>query len=426
MGEYLTLLRHNRNYRYLWLGFVVSQIGDWFNLIASANLITQLTDSGAAISYLFLARFLPLFLFSPLAGVLADRFSRRNLLILSDLFRAATVLGFLLVREPEQIWLLYVLTITQFAFSAIFTPARNAVLANIVRREELVTANALDSFSWSTMLAMGSLIGGVVAGLFGIQTAFIMDALTFLLSAWLISHIVVVRPAGQPRPAVRTNSWLDFNDGLRYLRLEPFILVISLVKGAGSLVWGAINVLEVNFAEDVFTMNGNASLTLGIIYFVSGLGTGFGPLLLRRWLGDSFRRMRWAITLGFGLLTLGLWGLALAPTFPIFLSATLVRTIGSGSLWVFSAAMLQSIVPDRVRGRVFAFEFAFLTLTQSISIFWAGFAQDTLAMDIGQVTMSMAVASIFVSLLWLLFHLRTINRPVAPPSGEAMPVESTG
>ena len=314
MGEYLTLLRHNRNYRYLWLGFVVSQIGDWFNLIASANLITQLTDSGAAISYLFLARFLPLFIFSPLAGVLADRFSRRNLLILSDVARAATVLGFLLVREPEQIWLLYVLTITQFAFSAIFTPARNAVLANVVRQEELVTANALDSFSWSTMLAVGSLIGGIVAELFGTQTAFIMDALTFLLSAWLVSRIVMVRPAGQPRVEVKTSGWLEFIDGLRYLRYEPFILVISLVKGAGSLVWGAINVLEVNFAEDVFALNGNASLTLGIIYFVSGLGTGFGPLILRRWLGDSFRRMRWAITLGFGLLTLGLWGLALAPT----------------------------------------------------------------------------------------------------------------
>lgn len=424
MRQYLTLLRSNRNYRYLWLGFIVSQIGDWFNLIASANLIADLTDSGAAISYLFLARFLPLFLFTPLAGVLADRFNRRNLLIISDLFRGAIVLCFLFIRDPSQIWLLYVLTVSQFAFSAIFTPARTAVVANIVPQENLVTANALDSFSWSSMLAIGSLLGGLVAGYFGSDTAFVMDGLTFVLSAWLISRIMVVRPAGQKRPVVQTSGWLDFIDGLRYLRYEPFILGISLVKGAGSLVWGAINVLEINFAEEIFSVNDNASLTLGIIYFCSGIGTGFGPLILRRWMGDSFVRMRWAITLGFGLLALGLWGISLANTFPFFLGSTLVRTVGSGSVWVFSAALLQMIVPDRVRGRVFAFEFALLTLTQSISIFWAGYAQDTLSLNVQQVATSCAVAAMFVGSLWLIFHLRNLNRPVYPVKQEVIPVES--
>jgi MFS family permease len=79
MREYLLLLQTNRNYRFLWLGSVVSQLGDWFNLLASAALLTTLTNSGVAISYLFLSRFLPLFLFSPLAGLLADRFNRRAL-----------------------------------------------------------------------------------------------------------------------------------------------------------------------------------------------------------------------------------------------------------------------------------------------------------------------------------------------------------
>ncbi|KPK09759.1 MAG: hypothetical protein AMJ56_09870 [Anaerolineae bacterium SG8_19] len=126
MSEYVELLRANKDYRLLWLGSVVSQFGDWFNLIASAALIAKLSDTGTAISYLFLARFLPLFLFSPLAGVLADRYERRQVMIASDLLRSATVLGFLLVREPGQIWLLYLLTFLQFALSAIFTPARSA------------------------------------------------------------------------------------------------------------------------------------------------------------------------------------------------------------------------------------------------------------------------------------------------------------
>ena len=110
MNEYLTLLRHNRDFRYLWLGSVISQLGDWFNVIAAAELITRLTDSGLALSGLFVARFLPLFLFSPIAGVLADRFNRKNILILSDVLRGVTVLGFLLVRDAADLPLFYLLT----------------------------------------------------------------------------------------------------------------------------------------------------------------------------------------------------------------------------------------------------------------------------------------------------------------------------
>ena len=221
MSEYAALLRSNRSYRHLWLGSVVSQLGDWFNLLASAALIAKLTDSGAAISLLFLARFLPLFLFSPLAGVLADRYERRHVMIASDLLRAGTVLSFLLVREPGQIWLLYLLTIVQFAFSALFTPARSAVLANVVSPQELVPANALDSFTWSTMLAFGALLGGIAAAVLGIAQAFVLDAVTFLASAAFIAAIPgpIRADSGDQR-----GGWLTFVDGLRYLRGERDIL----------------------------------------------------------------------------------------------------------------------------------------------------------------------------------------------------------
>lgn len=413
MNEYLTLLRENPNYRNLWLAYVASQLGDWFNLIASASLIADLTTTGTAISYLFLARFLPLFFFSPFAGVLADRFDRRHIIVATDLLRALVVLGFLLIRDPSHVWLFYVLTISQFALSSIFTPARTAILANIVKPEELVPANALDSFTWSTMLAIGSLLGGLIAGLFGITTAFIFDAVTFLVAAWFASRIVlppqphVVESA---EPALRRR--FDFVDGLRYLRGEPIIMVIALVKAGGSLIWGAINVLEINFAEDIFPLSSGGSTTLGIIYAVSGLGTGLGPLLLREWLGDAHGRLRWAISIGFIFLTVGILGLGLAPTLAWFGLATFIRTIGSGTVWVFSAALLQMVVPDRFRGRVFASEFALLTFTQSVSIYWAGYAQDTLDFSIRQVTLSMAVVGAVVSVLWFIFHLHTFSRPL--------------
>lgn len=420
MSEYIALLRNNNDYRNLWLGSVVSQLGDWFNLIASAALVANLTGTSTAISYLFLVRFVPLFLFSPLAGVLADRYDRRYILIASDLLRALTVLGFLLVHEPGQLWLLYLLMFLQFALSAIFTPARSAVLANVVQPRELVPANALDSLTWSTMLALGALLGGIVAAVLGIAEAFVLDALTFVLSAMLISRIA--GPIRADPETTRRGGWFDFLDGLRYLRGEHFIFGVSLVKAGASLAWGAINVLEVTYATEVFTLElpaASASLeidsgtaTLGYIYAISGLGTGLGPLVLRRFLGDAPLRLRWAISLGFGLLALGIFILSIAPTLGIFGLGTLVRTVGSGTIWVFSAALLQMIVPDRYRGRVFAFEFAALTLTQSISIFWAGYAQDVIGLDVRQVTYSMAVVASVMGILWFVFHLRHLSEPM--------------
>ena len=147
MNTYVALLQRNPHFRNLWLARVVSNLGDWFNLLASATLIASLSGAGTAISFLFLARFLPLFFMSPFAGVLADRFDRRKLMIATDLLRAVTVLSFLFVDRPERIWLLYVLTALQFVFSAVFTPAQQAYLPAVVDKEDLVTANALDSLS---------------------------------------------------------------------------------------------------------------------------------------------------------------------------------------------------------------------------------------------------------------------------------------
>ena len=437
MNEYLALLRHNANFRYLWLGSVISQLGDWFNVIAAAELITRLTDSGLALSGLFLARFLPLFVVSPVAGVLADRFNRKHILILSDVLRGVTVLGFLLVREPADVPLFYLLTIVQFALSALFTPARGALLANVVRPGELVAANALDSLTWSTMLALGAFLGGVVAALFGAETAFVVDGLSFGLSALVIGRIALVGRVGNPpfspraeeagyhpalqgaeeagyHPALQQQSRFAFLDGFRYVLREPFILGIALAKAGGSLTWGAINVLEIQYANDLFPLpnagrfgvSDPGTATLGLIYVVSGLGTGLGPLLLRRWLGDAPRRLVLGTTLGFITMTVGTAALAFVGGLSTLLPATLLRTVGTGTLWVFTAALLQTIVPDRYRGRVFAFEFAALTLTQSLSTLGAGVLQDRAGLAAPGVMAVQATISLVVTLLWLLFHLR--------------------
>ena len=212
-------------------------------------------------------------------------------------------------------------------------------------------------------------------------------------------------------------GWLDFVDGFRYLWQAPFILAIALVKAAGSLVWGGINVLEVTYAGQVFPLSDSifrqvfhiengGTAALGMIYIVSGLGTGLGPLVMRRWLGDRRQRMLLGISLGFGLLVVGIVILVWSGTLPVYLTGTLVRTVGTGTVWVFSAALLQIMTPDRFRGRVFAFEFAALTLTQSVSTFFAGYAQDSLGMGVRQVTAVFAWLGVVIGLVWLFVYWR--------------------
>ncbi|MGL4647810.1 MAG: MFS transporter, partial [Caldilineaceae bacterium] len=339
MREYADLLRTYTDFRNLWLARVVSNLGDWFNLLASAQLIASLTDSGTAVSLLFLARYIPLFFATPYAGVLADRLNRRNILIAADLLRALTVLAFLLVRDPSQVWLFYLLTALQFGLSALYNPAHSALLANTVPADRLVAANTLDSVTWSTMLAVGALLGGIATALFGVQAAFVIDSASFVLAALLVlripaatgSHAALEASrraalARQPEALVAVSAdsapltdvapaayqsegtWTSFVSGLRYLRLRPVLLGLALVKAGGSLVWGAINVLEISLANDSFPINGSATLTLGLIYALVGIGTGVGPIVARRLTGDVPQALMRAIGVGFACMTVGvLW-----------------------------------------------------------------------------------------------------------------------
>src|SRR5229473_3251375 len=186
---YMELLRGNRGFRFLWLGQVVSQLGDWFDTIAVYTIALRLTGSSRSVALIMVARFLPSVVMGPLSGVVADRFNRRSIMITADLLRAVVVLGFLFVRRPDQMWLVYVLTVMQLAFSAFFEPAKTAAIPSIVSDRELLPANAITSVTWSAMLTLGAAIGGVVTGLFGTNVAFMLDSASFLASAAFIARI---------------------------------------------------------------------------------------------------------------------------------------------------------------------------------------------------------------------------------------------
>ena len=129
-GGYWALARSNANFRYLWSGQIISLLGDWFNLIASAALIAQLTESGLAVGTLFVVRMLAPVLISPLAGVAADRYNRKHILIVSDIGRFFTAAAFLFIRSPEHVWFVYLLSFLQLGIGGFFFPARSPSLAS--------------------------------------------------------------------------------------------------------------------------------------------------------------------------------------------------------------------------------------------------------------------------------------------------------
>jgi hypothetical protein len=304
--------------------------------------------------------------------------------------------------------------VLQLSISAFFEPTRAAVMPSLVPRQDLVTANALDGITWSTMLALGAALGGLAAATLGIFAAFLIDAATFVLSAWFVSRIILPKTSGDvPVMGQSIAGWSVFMDGLRYLWQRPAVLAIALVKASSSVAFGGIAVVEVTFAKEVFPIGNDGSATLGLIYLCIGIGTGLGPLVARRLTGDNPLAMQWAILFTYGIMAVGYFTQGWAVTLTILLLATFIRTVGTGINWVYSSSLLQMLVPGHYLGRVFAFDIAMMTLASSTSTVWVGWAKDALGWGPERLAMSLGVVPVVMAAGWLLFMARQVKQPAA-------------
>jgi predicted MFS family arabinose efflux permease len=406
---YVALLRRNRDFRYLWLGQVVSQLGDWFDTIALFTLVLKLTGSARAVGLVLVARFLPSVVLGPLSGVLADRFNRRHIMIASDVARALVVLGFLFVRSPEQLWLVYVLTVLQLAFSSFFEPARSAALPSVVAARDLIPANTISSVTWSAMLTLGAAVGGPVTDLFGTDAAFVIDSLTYLVSAVLVWCVRLPVRAPRPKTRLTVSKALGITDtleGLRYVWRRPRVLALLLVKPAWGLGGGLLTLLPV-FGEKVFRLSlhtavGGAALGMSALYAARGVGTALGPMLTRRFYSETRQQMQRAI--GISFLFAGVFYILFgsAGSFGFALVWLAVAHAGGSVLWVFSTMLLQSSVEDEFRGRVFAAELMLMTLAMAASNYAVGKALDRFQVSPRAATVTIGIFFLLPGLLWLL------------------------
>jgi MFS family permease len=399
---YLELLRQNRGFRQLWLGQVVSQLGDWFDTIAVMTLVLNLTGSGRDVGLIMVARFLPSVVIGPLSGVVADRFNRRTIMIVSDILRAVVVLGFLFVRRPDQIWLIYALTVLQLTLSTFFEPAKSAAIPSIVAERELVTANAITSVTWSAMLTLGAVAGGLVTGWFGTDAAFVVDSATYLLSAALVWSVRLPRRAPRAKTPLTISKALGITDtleGIRYVRTRPRVLALLAVKPAWGLGGGILALLAV-FGEKVFPVGRNAATGIGVLYAARGIGTAVGPVFARRLAGESRTRMQTIIGLSFlvgGIFYAAFGG---ATNYTLALLMLAIAHMGGSILWVFSTVLLQTAVEDNFRGRVFAAELALLTLTMAASNYITGELLDRFHYPPRAVTIAIGILFLLPGFLW--------------------------
>jgi MFS family permease len=401
---YIDLLRRNRNFRQLWLGQVVSQMGDWFDTIALYTIILNLTGSGRNVGLLLVARFVPSFLFGPLSGVVADRFSRRTIMIWSDVLRALVVLGFLFVRRADQLWIIYVLTVLQLALSTFFEPAKTAAVPSIVADRELVAANAISSVTWSVMLTLGAAAGGIITGWFGTNAAFILDALSYLLSAALIFTVRLPKRPKRERQKLSLGQVLGITEtleGARYVKRRPAVLALLLVKPAWGLGGGILTLLAV-FGERIFPVGRSAATGIGVLFAARGIGTAVGPIVARRLAGEGKNSL--TVSIGIAFLIGGAFYMAFgaATSFVFALIVLGIAHTGGSILWVFSTVLLQRSVEDNFRGRVFAAELALLTLTMAASNYVTGELLDRFGISPRIVTVGIGSFFLLPGIIWFL------------------------
>ena len=183
---YIEFFSSNPKYRRLWAASVISLLGEWFNTIALFLLILQYSGSQFLLGILFAVRMFLFGISQPINGLLADRLNRKSLMFWSNVLQIGLALSFLLVDGEEDMWWLITVSGIMMLSHGFYVTAERAALPNIVDEEDLLTANAIDSASWSASLCIGAMLGGIVVSEWGTDIAFILDSLTFAIGALIL------------------------------------------------------------------------------------------------------------------------------------------------------------------------------------------------------------------------------------------------
>lgn len=358
---YMQLLREKVHFRNLLVGQFVSETGNWFNFIAGLGLIRVVSGGSAmAAATLFVARLIPFAVLSPFAGTFVDRFSRRQVMIWSDLLRVGVALMFVFVESPDDLWLAYLATVVLSGLGAFFDGAKNAATPNMTGREGLLAGTALMFSTRFLLMAIGSALGGIAAMAFGYKIAFIINAASFAISAytvWLIPEEATRDSETADKMSGKRESFMqELKEGLEYTVENRFaftVLIVNILWAAGG---GSINMVFERWGGVYFarTNNMDPDFAVAMLWVANGLGLLIGMLLAHRIDGAlGAKRMRGKF-ICFALMSHGiLFAIGGYMTslllFGVFI---LVSRVIIGIEYAVQETMFQQSLPDYIRGRI--------------------------------------------------------------------------
>ena len=385
VSNYLRLVRETPNFRRLWIAQIVSENGDWFYTLAIYSLLLDMTGKASSVALALVLQVLPHTLLGPLAGTVNDRFSRRKIMIATDLLRMVIVACMLLVRSPSTVWVIYPLLFLETVMVAFFEPARNAVIPNVVAEGDVIVANTLSSATWSFDLAMGSVLGGVVAAWLGRDAVFVLNASSFAISAFLISRMHFAEShadAASRHPEDRAAGWSSIRAGFKYIAHDPKLAAIVSLKGGVSIL-GTSWVLLPVMGERVFTVpiagisHARAALFgMSLLMGARGIGALIGPLFASHWTGQRESSLRFGALLGFLCGGVGYLLLGTAHNLWFAFVVIVFAHSGTSTVWVFSTTLLHLNTEDRFLGRIFGADLAISMFVLAAATWIAGQAID--------------------------------------------------
>lgn len=360
---YGELLKNNRNFRNLLWGQFVSEMGNWFNFIAGLGLVRVVSDaSPMAAGILFVCRLLPFAIFSPIAGTFVDRFSRRQVMLWSDLIRVFVALSFLLVTSAENLWIAYAATVILSTFGAFFEGAKNATTPNLTGKEGLLAGTALMFSTRFLLMAIGSALGGWAAAVFGYEVAFIINAASFAISAfsiWLIPEEATrdaetaARMSGGGR---RESFFYELREGLHYTVKNRFALTILIMNVIWATGGGAIQVVFERMGGVYFAAKDgwNPDAAVAILWTASGLGLFIGMMIAHRTSAILDRRRSHSSFIGWTLIIHGVLFAAggYMPSLWLLVFFTFISRAIVGVEYAVQETLFQRSLPDYIRGRI--------------------------------------------------------------------------
>jgi MFS family permease len=342
-------LRH-RNYRLFFGGQLISVIGTWMQQVAQAWLVLQLTHDPLWLGIVSVAQFGPVIIFGLFGGVIADQLPKRRTLLVTQ--TVAMVLAFILfgltATGVVQVWHVMILAVFLGINNAIDMPTRQAFAVEMVGREDMANAVALNSAQFNTSRILGPAVAGLLIGAFNISIAFLINAVSYLavIAAYLAMRDSELRPAERiARPTTVRAVFENLAEGGRYIRNTPLVLLAITVLGLVATFGMNFQVLVPPLADNVLKVGASG---YGFLMAASGLGSTIAALSV------AFSRKVRPMVIVLGAIALGLGSILLAAStsFAIALIAMFIVGAGGIGMAVTANTTMQMAVPDQLRGRV--------------------------------------------------------------------------